>query len=552
MSPNVDTNATLSGTPPQSPVVFDATPSSLIAEARALISTSRAVWDSIAAGVATDKATFDNTIRPIIDDENGSLAKSRLLRFYASTSPSKELREASHTATTLLNDSDAERLSRVDVFARIAAVVQNMNDNPTLDDQSKYYVQKLHRAMCMNGCVIPDSRNRDAFHQANKRVKELVRQCTENLEEDTSGIWLTPEELEGLPQDRIDKLPKGDGENQGKLWLKMKPPTGGVLSYAHSGATRKNFYYAKYNRLPQNVPLFRELVVARDTIARLLGFHNYFAYQTSLKMAQTPEAVTTLLQDIKQRTSPAALLGASELLSIKTEQQQMVHDGTGTELFFWDEDYYNRIRDERETPIHQTDLSEYFELYSTLDALLSLFGRLFDTRFERITSEQQMELGNRAGHAGPLVWHEDVMMYTAWDTRDSPDSFLGYAYFDLFPRQGKYGHRGCYDIQYVSSARTSPSAFMSHPTPGPPLSTRSLPAITGLREGGWKRLLPFRRLRHELPQAYPLKAHATRLHRSATDVPRARPSTPGSPRSSQACRPPAHRQRLCRSSLHNV
>ncbi|KAK1756992.1 hypothetical protein QBC47DRAFT_359473 [Echria macrotheca] len=486
MSPHADTNATLSRTPPQSPVVFDATSSSLIAEARALIFTSKTVWDNIAAGAAADEATFDNTIRPIIDDENRSLTRSRLLRFYASTSPSKELREASYAATTLLSDFDAERLSRDDVFARVAAVVQSINDNPTLDDQSKYYAQKLHRAMCMNGCVITDSRNKDAFRQANKRVKELVRQCTENLEEDASGIWFTPEELEGLPQDHIDKLPKGDGEALGKLWLKTKPPTGGVLRYAHSEATRKRVYYAKYNRLPQNVPLFRELVLARDTVARLLGFPNYFAYQTSQKMAQTPEAVTTMLLDIKQRTSPIAVLGASELLRIKTEQQQMVHGGTGTELFFWDEDYYDRIRDEREIAIHQTDSSEYFELYSTLDALLSLFGRLFETRFERITSKQQLELGNSAGHAGPLVWHEDVMMYAAWDTRDSPDSFLGYAYFDLFPREGKYGHRGCYDIQYGyeqadgSRFHASVAFVMNYPKPTP--SKPTLLGFTAARQ----------------------------------------------------------------------
>ncbi|KAK3356825.1 hypothetical protein B0T25DRAFT_140077 [Lasiosphaeria hispida] len=444
-------SSTLSGIPPQAPIVFDATPSSLIQDAQALIDRSKIEWDSVVSATADpDEATFDKTIRPIIDDENVKLAKARLLRFYASTSPSKELREASHAATTLLNNSDVELLSRVDVFALVDAVVRKIDNNPSLelDDQSKYYVQKLHRAMRMNGCAISDPSTKDAFDQANKRVKELTRTCLENMEEDKSGIWLTPEELDGVPQDHLDKLPRGDGDNHGKLWLKLKPPGAAkVMSSAHSEATRKKVYYARCNRLPQNVHLFRELALAQDTTARLLGFPHYLAYKTSQKMVQTPEAVTTSLQDIKQRIRPTALSGVNELLSIKAEAQS-VGSGSSSKLFFWDENYYNKIRDGRGALANDADLAEYFELYHTLDGLLSLFGHLFDTRFERITAEQQEELAKGAGHAGPFVWHEDVMMYAVWDMRDHPHSFVGYAYFDLFPREGKYGHRGNYTIQW--------------------------------------------------------------------------------------------------------
>ncbi|KAK0732007.1 hypothetical protein B0H67DRAFT_474268 [Lasiosphaeris hirsuta] len=444
--------STLSRTPPQAPIIFDATPSSLIQDAQALIDRSKILWDSLIVSAAglPDGATFDNTIRPIIDDENVKLAKTRGLRFYASTSPSKELREASHAATTLLNGSDIELLSRADVFVLVDAVARKIDNNPSLelDDQSKYYVQRLHRAMRMNGCAISDPSTKDAFDQTNKQMKELGRKCLENIEEDSSGIWLALEELDGVPQDYLEKLPKGDGDNHGKLWLKLKPPGAAkVMSSAYSEATRKKVYYARCDRLPQNVHLFRELVLSQDTTARLLGFPHYLAYKTSQKMAQTPEAVTTSLENIEQRIRPAVLSGVNELLSIKAEKGS-ADSGSSSKLFLWDESYYNKLRNKRGAPANDADLAEYFELYHTLDKLLSLFGHLFDTRFERITTEQQEELAKGRGHGSPFVWHEDVMMYAVWDMRDSPHSFVGYAYFDLFPREGKYGHRGNYTIQW--------------------------------------------------------------------------------------------------------
>ncbi|KAK0646941.1 hypothetical protein B0T16DRAFT_493824 [Cercophora newfieldiana] len=464
----MNTSAPLSERLPQLPIVFDATSSTLEDEAKALVTASKSVWDNIVASVTAEEATFDNTIRPIIDDENRSLAKSKLLSFYASISPSEKLREASRKATILLYAGDTERYSRADVFARVAVVVRNIGDNPTLDDQSKYYAQKLHQLMCMKGCNIPDPDSRAAFRQALERAEELNSQCRENIAQDISSIWLTPEELEGLPQDLIDELPEGEGEN--KVQLQKKHQTGWALVYAHSGATRRRCYYAQQNRLPQNVPLFRELVLARDTMARLSGFPNYFAYITSRKMAQKPETVTSILENIKQRVLPAALAGASELLDIKKEQQ-VHHDESDTQLFFWDEDYYNRIRTEQqEVHVPQTGPSEYFELYSTFDAFRWLFGHLFDTRLQPISSTEQAVLDS-----GPLIWHEDVMMFAAWDTRGSVDAFLGYVYVDLFPREGK-GVEGARDIQYGyekedgSRFHTSVSLTMNYnmPTPSNP------------------------------------------------------------------------------------
>ncbi|KAL6824677.1 hypothetical protein J3E69DRAFT_356305 [Trichoderma sp. SZMC 28015] len=435
----------LSSSLPQLPPAFDATPLSLIEEAKYLIDHTRTVWDEVALNVQPDHATFENTIIPIITDENQKYTRLRILRFYSSTSPSKELRDASNSATSMFNDADVELYSRVDIYRLVSAVLNGSHkEREDLDDESIYYVEKLHRKLRQNGCGITDVGKKQAFERAHKRIQELVTQCTSNLHEDSSGIWLSVEELEGVPDKIVAQLKQGEADHEGQVWVKTKVPHPfKVISHAKSEDTRRKVYYAMKNRLPQNIPLFRELVLCRDEVARLLEYPNYLAYKTADKMARTPEKVITTLDEIRQRIRSHAVKAADELLDLKIKDA--IARGETAEdqkLFLWDESFYARIQLQNESEIRST-ISEYFELYHTLDKLLELLGHIFDTRFELITPEQQSALGD----GKPLVWHKDVSMYAVWDTRKLGE-FLGYAYFDFFPREGKYGHGGSYATQW--------------------------------------------------------------------------------------------------------
>lgn len=117
------------------------------------------------------------------------------------------------------------------------------------------------------------------------------------------------------------------------------------------------------NRLPQNIPLFRELVLCRDEVARLLEYPNYLAYKIADKMARTPDKVITILDEIRQRIHPHAVKAADELLGLKIKD--VIARGETAEdqkLFLWDESFYARIQLENESEIRST-ISEYFELY---------------------------------------------------------------------------------------------------------------------------------------------------------------------------------------------
>jgi len=71
---------------PQEPARFTATPSSILADMRRVIESTRSVQDDIVATVSRDTAAFANVIVPLIHAENASVAESNVLTFYQSVS----------------------------------------------------------------------------------------------------------------------------------------------------------------------------------------------------------------------------------------------------------------------------------------------------------------------------------------------------------------------------------------------------------------------------------------------------------------------------------
>jgi metallopeptidase MepB len=471
----------------QLPPLFNATPTSLLSDAVALVETTKRLWDTLAATVTTQNATFDNTIIPIIQDSNEKSKTLRVLRFYASTSPSPDLRAASQQATSLFNDAEVDLFARQDMFFLVDTVVHS-SSNDHLDVESRYFLERLHRKFLVNGCGITDPVVKDRFETRTKLLKDLVREANKNLHEDKCGLWLTPDELEGVPSRFIERLNKGEGDYhvQGQLWLPTKvPQSGPILSHAKLEATRKKVYYTIQNRMPANVDLFRQIVLLRDETARMLGYDNHAHRRIVDKMMKSPAQVNELLQQLRQELVPRGVQLAEEMLQLK-KAESAAREGITDKLFLWDQSYYARFQDEAQRQPN-TNISEYFELRTTLAKLLSMFEHLFSLTFHHVTPEQQQDLG----HGEPLVWDSEVLMYSVWDQSAGPDpELLGYAYLDLYPRAGKYTHAGCYQLQY---SFVGPAGVRFHPSSAVVLNyhkSGNLPTLLSLNE--------IRKLFHEI------------------------------------------------------
>ena len=438
---------------PQPPLRFDATPDSLVADARRLVAGARDVVNQITL-IGLEQANFDNAIRPFLSHENLALRDSLVIRLYRSTSPRKDLRDASDAASKVLADGGIDLYMRED-FSRVVDAVYKKAE--ALDPEYKYYLLKLHQDFERNGLGINSTSDKQRFREVRKRIADLERECLKNLNGQTEGLWFTRQELKGLPnhffEDRRSKPATLTSEDfaeteariterkDEKLWVRYKDPDIiPIMKFATNPATRKKMFIGNESRCSQNQPMYRQIFALRDEAARLLGFPNHAAYRTHYKMIQTPEAAEKSLHDVREQLQDQRDQELAKLLELK--KQDLEGDGNvvaqDEKLFLWDRVYYDRLLKEKHYSFDQPMLAEYFSFDRTLSGMLRIYEHIFRLQFIKVEVNADM------------VLHDSVTMFSVWDTNDK-DSFLGYFYVDPYPRDGKYTHAGHYKLNPVRS-----------------------------------------------------------------------------------------------------
>ncbi|KAK5994772.1 Saccharolysin [Cladobotryum mycophilum] len=171
----------------------------------------------------------------------------------------------------------------------------------------------------------------------------------------------------------------------------------------------------------------------RDEQARLMGYRN-FAKVREEELTMTTEKALDFLDSMRGVLTE---LGQREIQSLKSAKATELGTTSVDNFFLWDRRYYVRKIQEEKFKVNQELLSEYFPFEQCLEKMLLVQGLLFGVEFVRYPT------------AFPdLIWHPDVKVYAVWDvTSEGKRDFLGYLYFDVFPREFKYGHKGHFTLQ---------------------------------------------------------------------------------------------------------
>lgn len=422
-------------TPPQSPPVFVGTSASIVKDTERIIQTSRKLQDQIVADVKSKQASFKDVVLPLAYDEASASLESHILGFYQAVSPDKALRDASTEADKLLDDFSIESNMREDVYDLVNTVFGNKEH---LDPESQRLLEKIRKDYIRNGLSLPAGAKRDRYKEIKKRLSQIAIQFQKNLNEENGGLWFTKEELDGVPEDVLSTLTKGDGENEGKLRLTFKyPDLFPTLKYAKKVATRQAVFIDNENKSNVNIPLFKEAVLLRDEAARLLGYPNHAAFRIEDKMAKTPATVDEFLGDLRQRLTEG---GAKERAVLEDIKEEDLKSSGGKSFdghyFIWDHRYYSRIQLERDYKLDQQKVAEYFPLQTTLNSMLRIFEELMGLKFVEITTDDRCAI-SPTGKGEDVVWHQDVQLFSVWNDEGEGGEFVGYLYTDLHPRDGK-------------------------------------------------------------------------------------------------------------------
>ena len=390
-----------------------------------LIEKSRKVYDAV-GGLDASNATYKNVVETMANNQSDYDTRRNVLDFPQHVSPDKETRGASTDADKKLSDFEVEMSMRKDVFNNLVACFEK---NESMPPEGKRFLERLIKYGKRNGLHL-SSEVQGEIKAIKKRMSDLSIDFNKNINEENTILEFTLQELNGLPEDFISSLDKGDG---GKLQVTLKyPHYFPIMKKANNAETRRKLEAAFSSRcMKENSPILEELVELRAKMASLLGYPTHASYITEMRMAKTAGNVANFLSELAQKLDTLGEKEIKELLQLKKaeyEKHGWDYDG---KINMWDLKYYMRIIEETQYSVDHNKLKEYFPLDVVTKGLLEMYQELLSLEFCEISN--------------PDVWHEDVKMFSVVD-KDTKE-VIGYFYLDLFPREGKFSHAACFGIQ---------------------------------------------------------------------------------------------------------
>ena len=177
------------------------------------------------------------------------------------------------------------------------------------------------------------------------------------------------------------------------------------------------------------MPVLARLLAERYEFARSLGYPDYAAYAIEDKMMRTPAAAQAFVDRVARLLRPAAEADLARRLERKRRD-----DPSATRLENWDaglfgEGYYDVKLRAEEAGVDTKRLRAYLPYPQVRDGLFRLCEELFGLSFHPV--------------ADAPLWHPTV---EAFDVTEG-SAPVGRCYFDMVPREGKYGHAACFGVR---------------------------------------------------------------------------------------------------------
>ena len=392
-------------------VDWNLSPAQISASCDAQLATAAAKVDAVTQ--FRGKRTFANTVLPLENassDANDALVAQQ---FLFEVSPEKAVRDASLACATKASDVFAQLTAEPALYQAVA-LAQRSGTAKTLYDRklTELWLVSLRRS----GGALPAA-NRSEFVRLEQQLTDLQNRFEEHLAQDDTTIDISRAQAAGLPSDVL----AGYKHDAGGYVVPVNESTVSFLQLAPDESARKAYYLAYESREAKtNTALLQQAIAVRDRLAHLLGYETWADYQLSDKMAQSPARVTKFLQNLDTAILPKAREELGVLRDLKAEQ---THEPEAV-MEPWDVSREQYLLEKQRYAVDTQLVRQYFPVQHTIDAVLNVYHVLLGVTFSRIEPVQ--------------AWAPGVLAYRVNDTRSG--ALIGYTYFDLFPRPGKFSH----------------------------------------------------------------------------------------------------------------
>ena len=289
-----------------------------------------------------------------------------------------------------------------------------------LDAEQRKVVDNELRDFRLGGAELV-SPERERYAAVVEELARLTQRFSENVLDATNAFELVITDrarLEGLPADAIDAAAADAKrkERDGYRFTLQLPSYLPVMQFAKDRELRRTLYNAYSTRATvdptDNTPLMHRILALRAERAKLLGYDSYAALSLVPKMAESPSAVASFLEDLARRARPFGERDLRELREFARSQLGL------TALEAWDVPYASEQLQQARYAFSDNTVKQYFPLSRVLDGLFGLISRLFSVT---IAPDQTQ------------TWHPDVRFYRI----EADGKLIGQFYLDLFARESK-------------------------------------------------------------------------------------------------------------------
>ena len=355
---------------------------------------------------------------------------------------SEALRDAYNECLPILSEYGTEMGQHQGLYSAYRQIADG-NEYQRLDTAQKKVIDNTLRDFRLSGIEL-DQAARDRYKAIQQELSRLTSQYSDNVLDATNG-WhkqLADESLlAGLPESArsLAKQTAAQRDLEGWVFTLEFPSYYPVLTYADNRELREELYTAYVTRAsdqgPQagqwdNTGIMEQIMALRHEAAQLLEYSNYAERSLATKMAESTEHVMSFLEDLAQRSRPAAQKELEEVRDFARELHG--HD----DLLAWDIAYYSEKLRQKKYAISQEELKPYFPEPRVVSGLFAIVERLYGLQIEAV--------------AGVDTWHKDVAFYRI---RDAAGELRGEFYLDLYARPHKRG--GAWMDECISRRRSA-------------------------------------------------------------------------------------------------
>lgn len=418
-----------------------------------------------------EKPTFSGHIQPILDAERNCQGYS-LLHHLAGVVDGPDVRAAIDRCQPLAVATSAWVMDNEKIYHAYGQVAQESG----LDEWQQALLRRARLPYERRGFGLPEA-TKQRLGEISGRLSELATRFSRNLL-DTQKSWhlvLTQEQVAGIPESR-----QADLVAAGKRWNSptgyavdlLAPAVGAVLLYCNDRQVREAVWRADNQKgAPEgpggkeasNLPLVLEILSLREEKANLCGQPSYAHWALQDRMAGTPEQAVGLLEQLRDRSRPAALAEFDKLSGFARAELGL------EEVLPWDVDFVAEKQISQRLGFPSSEIAQYFPLDHVVDGLLDVSARLFGVQFELDPSIP--------------AWNDQVRFYRVIED----GKVLGGFYLDMFSRAGKRAGAWMRTLQPRSDEEAPVGVLVlnaAQPEPGKPAIMRHGEVVTLFHEFG--------------------------------------------------------------------